>query len=54
MNGKKAHDRILWVTAPGHEFVHPGGESLNDLELLEALLPVSVGSAYNVLGLLVG
>ena len=49
-----AHDGILWVAAPGLEFVHPGGASLNDLELLEVLVPVSIGSAYDVLGLLVG
>lgn len=40
--------------APGLKFVHPGGTGLNDLQLLEVLVPVPVGSSDNVLGLLVG
>ncbi len=45
-----AHDDKLWVVAPGLKFVHPGGTGLNDLELLEVFVPVSVGSPYDVLG----
>jgi len=49
-----AHDDKLWVVAPGLELVHPWCASLNDLKLLEVLVPVSIGSTYDVLGLLVG
>ena len=48
-----AHDDKLWVMAPGLEFVHPRGASLNDFELLEVLIPISVSSPYDVLSLLV-
>ena len=48
-----AHDDKLWVTAPGLKFVHPRGASLNDFELFEVLIPISVGSPYDVLCLLV-
>ncbi len=48
-----AHDDKLWVAAPGLEFVHPRVASLNDLEPFEVLVPVSVGSTYDVLSLLV-
>ena len=34
--------------------VHPGSASLNDLELLEVVVPVTIGPPDNVLGLLVG
>ena len=48
-----AHDDKLWVTAPGLKFVHPRSARLNDFELLEVLVPISVGSPYDVLSLLV-
>ncbi len=51
---KKAHDGILWVMVPGLEIDHPGSAGLDDLQLLEVFVPVSVGSPYDILGLLVG
>ena len=51
---KEAHDDKLWVAAPGLEFIHPRSAGLNDLELLELLVPVPIGSTYDVLDLLVG
>ena len=45
------HDNKLWVAAPGLKFIHPRSEGLNNLELL---VPVTIGSTYDVLGLLVG
>ena len=51
---QRAHDEKLWVVAPGFEMVHPGSASLNDLELLEVVVPVTIGPPDNVLGLLVG
>ena len=49
-----AHDDKLWVAAPGLEFIYARSAGLNDLELLELFVPVSIGSTYDVLGLLVG
>ena len=48
-----AHDEELWVPAPGLKIVHPRSASLNNIELLEVLVPVTIGSPDDVLGLLV-
>ena len=39
---KIGNDEKLWVTPPGLKFVHPRGASLNNLELLEVVVPVTI------------
>ena len=39
--------------APGLECVHPRSTSLNDFELFEVLVPIPIGSPYDVLGVLI-